>query len=51
MNELYFMNKEETEKRLNLLVERQGLYPMSKAISDEIVRTIEHLNEFDEGKL
>ena len=48
MNELYRMTKDEAEARLNRLFERLGQYPMSQAISDEIDRTMEYLNELEE---
>ena len=46
--ELYRMTKEEAEARLNHLFERLGQYPMSQAISDEIDRTMEYLNELED---
>ena len=47
MNDLYKMTKEEAEARLSHLFERLGQYPMSQAISNEIDRTMEYLNELE----
>jgi hypothetical protein len=48
VNELYRMNKDEAEARLNHLFEQLGQYPMCQAISDEIDRTMEYLNELED---
>ena len=45
---LYRMTKDEAEARLNHLFERLGQYPMNQAISDEIDRTMEYLNELED---
>lgn len=50
MDRLYKMTKEEAEERLSHLFERLGQYPMSKAISDEIERTFEYLNELEDSE-
>ena len=46
--ELYRMTKDEAEARLNHLFKRLEQYPLSKAISDEIDRTMEYLNELED---
>lgn len=46
--ELYRMTKDEAEARLDHLFKRLGQYPKSQAISDEIERTMEYLNELEE---
>lgn len=48
MNELYKMTKDEAEARLSHLFEMLGKYPRSQAISDEIDRTMEYLDELED---
>lgn len=48
MNNLYKMTKYEAEARLNRLFEMLERYSISQAISDEIDRTMEYLNELED---